>query len=86
VRSRYAEAMLLHAFAAQAGAGEFLAAAAGGEPAGVALLAAVSTCLGLGAATTEQITLSENGKVALQILTSDFDAGPAEILAWLKSR
>jgi transposase len=33
-----------------------------------------------------QITLSEHGKVALQILTSDFDACPAEILAWLKSR
>jgi len=33
-----------------------------------------------------QITLFEHGKVALQILTSDFDACPAEILAWLKSR
>jgi hypothetical protein len=33
-----------------------------------------------------QITLSEHGKVVLQILTSDFDACPAEILAWLKSR
>jgi hypothetical protein len=33
-----------------------------------------------------QITLSEHGKVALQILTSDFDACPAEILSWLKSR
>ena len=28
----------------------------------------------------------EHGKVVLQILTSDFDACPAEILAWLKSR
>ena len=33
-----------------------------------------------------QITLFEHGKVALQILTSDFEACPAEILAWLKSR
>ena len=28
----------------------------------------------------------EHGRVALQILTSDFDTCPAEILAWLKSR
>ena len=55
VRSRYAGAMLLHAFAAQADAGQILAAAAGGEPAGVALLAAVSACFGLGAVTTEQV-------------------------------
>jgi hypothetical protein len=33
-----------------------------------------------------QITLFEHGKVALQILTSDFGACPAEILSWLKSR
>ena len=33
-----------------------------------------------------QLTLSEHGKVVLQILTSDFDSCPAEILAWLKSR
>jgi len=33
-----------------------------------------------------QITLFEHGRVALQILTSDFDTCPAEILAWLKSR
>jgi len=33
-----------------------------------------------------QITLYEHEKVALQILTSDFDACPAEILSWLKSR
>ena len=33
-----------------------------------------------------QLTLFEHGKVVLQILTSDFDACPAEILAWLKSR
>ena len=33
-----------------------------------------------------QITLFERGKVAMQILTSDFDACPAEILCWLKSR
>ena len=33
-----------------------------------------------------QLTLFERGQVALQILTSDFDACPAQILAWLKSR
>ncbi len=33
-----------------------------------------------------QITLFEHGTVALQILTSDADACPAEILSWLKSR
>ncbi|MGB6583535.1 MAG: putative transposase, partial [Streptosporangiaceae bacterium] len=33
-----------------------------------------------------QLTLFEHGKVVLQILTSDLDACPAEILAWLKSR
>ncbi len=33
-----------------------------------------------------QLTLFEHGQVVLQILTSDFDACPAEILAWLKSR
>ena len=33
-----------------------------------------------------QITLSGQGEVALQILTSDTSACPAEILAWLKSR
>ncbi len=33
-----------------------------------------------------QITLFEHGQVALQILTSDMDACPAEILSWLKSR
>ncbi len=33
-----------------------------------------------------QITLFEHGKVALQILTSDFDSCPAEIPCWLKSR
>ena len=33
-----------------------------------------------------QITLFEHGKVALQILTSDFGACPVEILSWLKSR
>ena len=33
-----------------------------------------------------QITLFEHGRVALQILTSDFGACPADILAWLKSR
>lgn len=33
-----------------------------------------------------QITLFEHGRVALQILTSDTGACPADILAWLKSR
>src|ERR1039457_1046255 len=33
-----------------------------------------------------QITLSGHGQVALQILTSDTDACPADILSWLKSR
>src|ERR1019366_3557036 len=33
-----------------------------------------------------QLTLFEHGQVALQILTSDFEACPAEILSWLKSR
>ena len=54
VWSRYAGAMLLHAFLARAGAGTVLAAA-GGEPQDVALLTAVSMCFALGAATTEQL-------------------------------
>ncbi len=33
-----------------------------------------------------QLTLSGHGQVVLQVLTSDFEACPAEILAWLKSR
>jgi len=33
-----------------------------------------------------QLTLLERGEVALQILTSDFGACPAEILSWLRSR
>jgi len=53
-RSRYAGAMLLHAFGDRAGAGQILAAAAGGQPAGVALLSATSICFALGAATIEQ--------------------------------
>ena len=56
VASRYAGAMLLHAFGGRAGAGEVLAAAAGGEgqPGDVALLTATSICFALGAATIEQ--------------------------------
>ena len=54
VASRYAGAMLLHAFGGRAGAGQILAAAAGGRPADVALLSAVSLCFALGAATLEQ--------------------------------
>jgi hypothetical protein len=33
-----------------------------------------------------QLTLFEKGQVALQVLTSDTDSCPAEILSWLKSR
>ncbi len=33
-----------------------------------------------------QLTLSEQGRVVLQVLTADFDACPADILSWLKSR
>ena len=33
-----------------------------------------------------QLTLFEHGKVVLQILTSDFESCPADILDWLKSR
>ena len=65
--SRYAGAMLLHAFLAQAGAGTVLAAAAGGEPRDVALLTAVSMSFALGAATTEQfkhLAAAEAGPLA----------------------
>ena len=54
VASRYAGAMLLHAFGDRAGAGQILAAAAGAEPGDVALLSAISMCFALGAATLEQ--------------------------------
>ena len=67
MRSRYAGAMLLHAFLAQAGAGTVLAAAAGGEPGDVALLTAVSMGFALGAATTEQfkhLAAAEAGPLA----------------------
>ena len=73
VRSRYAGAMLLHAFGGRAGAGEILAAAAGGEdgedgrPGDAALLSAVSMCFALGAATTEQfkhLAAAEAGPLA----------------------
>jgi hypothetical protein len=66
VWSRYAGAMLLHAFLARAGAGTVLAAA-GGEPQDVALLTAVSMCFALGAATTEQfkhLAAAEAGPLA----------------------
>jgi hypothetical protein len=66
VSSRYAGAMLLHAFLARAGAGTVLAAA-GGEPQDVALLTAVSMCFALGAATTEQfkhLAAAEAGPLA----------------------
>ena len=60
--SRYAGAMLLHAFTARAGAGQVLESAAGaGRGAGgyrfadVALLSVTSMCFALGAATTEQV-------------------------------
>jgi hypothetical protein len=64
--SRYAGAMLLHAFLARAGAGTVLASAAG-EPQDVALLTAVSMCFALGAATTEQfkhLAAAEAGPLA----------------------
>ena len=64
--SRYAGAMLLHAFLAQAGAGTVLAAAAG-RPGDAALLSAVSMCFALGAATTEQfkhLAAAEAGPLA----------------------
>jgi hypothetical protein len=66
VPSRYAGAMLLHAFLARAGAGTVLAAA-GGEPQDAALLTAVSMCFALGAATTEQfkhLAAAEAGPLA----------------------
>jgi len=60
--SRYAGAMLLHAFTARAGAGRVLESAAAGRPGGrprrfadVALLSVTSLCFALGAATTEQV-------------------------------
>jgi hypothetical protein len=64
--SRYAGAMLLHAFLAQAGAGTVLAAAAGG-PGDAVLLSAVSMSFALGAATTEQfkhLAAAEAGPLA----------------------
>ena len=69
VRSRYAGAMLLHAFAARADAAEIFRAAAGQDaaPGEVALLAAVSMCFALGAATTEQfkhLAAAEAGPLA----------------------
>src|ERR1039457_3606042 len=66
VSSRYAGAMLLHAFLARADAGRVLAAAAGG-PGDVALLTAVSMCFALGAATTAQfkhLAAAEGGALA----------------------
>ena len=69
VSSRYAGAMLLHAFGTRAGAGEILQAAAGenARPGDVALLSAVSLCFALGAATTEQfkhLAAAEAGPLA----------------------
>jgi hypothetical protein len=74
VRSRYAGAMLLHAFASRAGAGEIFRAAAGQDaaPQDVALLAAVSACFALGAATTEQFKH-----------LAAAEAGPLAGLSWL---
>ncbi len=73
--SRYAGAMLLHAFGGQVDAAAVLSAAAGGEGrrlADVALLSATSLCFGLGAATTEQFKHLAGG-----------DAGPLAGLAVL---
>ncbi|MGH3226671.1 MAG: putative transposase [Streptosporangiaceae bacterium] len=74
VWSRYAGAMLLHAFAAQAGAGDVLAVAAGGRAGGARLLAAVSACFGLGAATAEQfkhLVPAEAGPLAALVALPD---------------
>jgi hypothetical protein len=65
VRSRYAGAMLLHAFASRAGAAGVLGLAAGGDRAGTGLLAAVSACFGLGAATAEQFKHLERPEAGL---------------------
>jgi hypothetical protein len=72
--SRYAGAMLLHAFADRVDAGAILASAAGGAKdrdgfrfADVALLSVTSTCFALGAATTEQfkhLTAADAGPLA----------------------
>ena len=69
VWSRYAGAMLLHAFGARAGAGDILrdAAGEGAQPGDVTLLSAVSMCFALGAATTEQfkhLAAAEAGPLA----------------------
>ena len=74
VRSRYAGAMLLHAFTSRAGAGEIFRAAAGQDaaPQDVALLAAVSACFALGAETTEQFKH-----------LAAAEAGPLAGLSWL---
>ena len=53
VFSRYAGAMLLHAYPGRAG--DILPRAAGGDARQAALLSAVSTCFALGAATAEQV-------------------------------
>ena len=67
--SRYAGAMLLHAFGGRAGAAEILASAAGrdGRAGDAALLSAVSMCFALGAATIEQfkhLAAAEAGPLA----------------------
>jgi Transposase protein len=67
VRSRYAGVMLLYPFAARAGAGQILAAAAGGDRDRARLLAVVTACFGLGAAATEafkHLAAAEAGPVA----------------------
>jgi hypothetical protein len=68
IRSRYAGAMLLHAFGARAGAGDILQdAGADAQPGDVGLLSAVSMCFALGAATTEQfkhLAAAEAGPLA----------------------
>lgn len=65
--SRYAGAMLLHAFASQVDATAALSAAGGGQPADVLLLSATSICFALGAAATEQfkhLTAASAGPLA----------------------
>jgi hypothetical protein len=65
VRSRYAGAMLLHAFASRASAAGVLGLASGGDRAGTGVLAAVSACFGLGAATAEQFKHLERPEAGL---------------------
>ena len=61
VSTRYAGAMLLHAFYARAGAGALLPGVAGPD---ATLLTAVAMCFALGAHTTEQFSTWRRGRRA----------------------